>query len=86
MTKEFARESVAFLVRGGRKLVFKEGETLPTLPAALRTPSDLTFVNRLQWGFGSVLAGLGAEANWRRIVQPWLDGSTVAVPQARRAG
>src|SRR5580698_1839349 len=78
MTKEFARESVAFLVRGGRKIVFKEGETLPTLPAPLRTPSDLTFVNRLQWGFGSVLAGLGAEANWREIVEPWLHGAMVA--------
>jgi len=86
MTKEFARESVAFLVRGGRKLVFKEGDAMPTLPAPLRTPSDLTFVNRLQWGFGSVLAGLGAEANWREIVEPWLHGAMVAVPQERRAG
>jgi predicted unusual protein kinase regulating ubiquinone biosynthesis (AarF/ABC1/UbiB family) len=86
ITKEFARESVAFLVRGGRKMVFKEGETLPTLPAPLRTPSDLTFVNRLQWGFGSVLAGLGAEANWRQIVRPWLEGNTVAIPQERQAG
>jgi predicted unusual protein kinase regulating ubiquinone biosynthesis (AarF/ABC1/UbiB family) len=73
-TKEFARESVAFLVRGGRKLVFKPNEALPNLPAPVRMPSDLTFVNRLQWGFTSVLAGLGAEANWRRLVEPWLHG------------
>jgi predicted unusual protein kinase regulating ubiquinone biosynthesis (AarF/ABC1/UbiB family) len=79
-TKEFARESVAFLVRGGRKIVFKPDETLPNLPAPVRMPSDFTFVNRLQWGFGSVLAGLGAEANWRRIVQPWLHGPVAPIP------
>jgi len=73
-TKEFARESVAFLVRGGKKLVFKADAAMPNLPAPVRMPSDLTFVNRLQWGFTSVLAGLGAEANWRRLVEPWLHG------------
>jgi len=71
-TKDFARESVAFLVRGGREIVFKPDETLPNLPSPVRMPTDFTFVNRLQWGFGSVLAGLEAEANWRRIVEPWL--------------
>ncbi|HTB74832.1 MAG TPA: AarF/ABC1/UbiB kinase family protein [Polyangiaceae bacterium] len=79
-TKEFARESVAFLVRGGRKLVFKPNEALPNLPAPVRMPSDLTFVNRLQWGFTSVLAGLGAEANWRRLVEPWLHGPLASIP------
>jgi predicted unusual protein kinase regulating ubiquinone biosynthesis (AarF/ABC1/UbiB family) len=71
-TKEFARQSVAFLVRGGKKIVFKPDATLVNLPAPIQMPSDFTFVNRLQWGFGSVLAGLGAEADWRRIVEPWL--------------
>jgi predicted unusual protein kinase regulating ubiquinone biosynthesis (AarF/ABC1/UbiB family) len=71
-TKEFARESVAFLVRGGREIVFKPDESLPNLPTPIRMPSDFTFVNRLQWGFGSVLAGLEAEANWRQLVAPWL--------------
>jgi predicted unusual protein kinase regulating ubiquinone biosynthesis (AarF/ABC1/UbiB family) len=73
-TKEFARESVAFLVRGGRDLVFKPDQAMPNLPAPLRMPTDFTFVNRLQWGFGSVLAGLRAEANWRRLVAPWVEG------------
>jgi predicted unusual protein kinase regulating ubiquinone biosynthesis (AarF/ABC1/UbiB family) len=73
-TKEFARESVAFLVRGGREIVFKPDEALPNLPAPLRMPTDFTFVNRLQWGFASVLAGLKAEANWRQLVEPWLHG------------
>jgi predicted unusual protein kinase regulating ubiquinone biosynthesis (AarF/ABC1/UbiB family) len=76
-TKEFARESVAFLVRGGRDIVFKPDVTLPNLPAPLRMPTDFTFVNRLQWGFASVLAGLKAEANWRRLAAPWIDGPEV---------
>jgi hypothetical protein len=71
-TKQFARECVAFLVRGGRAIVFKPDQALPNLPSPVRMPADFTFVNRLQWGFASVLAGLGAEANWRRLVQPWL--------------
>jgi predicted unusual protein kinase regulating ubiquinone biosynthesis (AarF/ABC1/UbiB family) len=79
-TKEYARESVAFLVRGGRRIVFKPDDALPNLPAPVRMPTDFTFVNRLQWGFGSVLAGLGAEANWRRLVEPWIDGPVVPIP------
>ncbi len=79
-TKDYARESVAFLVRGGRRIVFKPDDALPNLPAPVRMPTDFTFVNRLQWGFGSVLAGLGAEANWRRLVQPWIDGPVVPIP------
>ena len=79
-TKEFARESVAFLVRGGKKIVFKPDVAMPNLPAPVRTPSDLTFVNRLQWGFSSILAGLGAEANWRKLVEPWLHGPVAPIP------
>jgi predicted unusual protein kinase regulating ubiquinone biosynthesis (AarF/ABC1/UbiB family) len=79
-TKEYARESVAFLVRGGREIVFKPDESLPNLPAPVRMPTDFTFVNRLQWGFASVLAGLSAEANWRRLVEPWLHGPVLPIP------
>ncbi|MDP9148873.1 MAG: AarF/ABC1/UbiB kinase family protein, partial [Myxococcota bacterium] len=82
-TKDFARESVAFLVRGGSKIVFKPDAKLPNLPAPVRMPTDFTFVNRLQWGFGSILAGLGAEANWRRLVDPWVHGPVVPIPGAR---
>jgi predicted unusual protein kinase regulating ubiquinone biosynthesis (AarF/ABC1/UbiB family) len=79
-TKEFARQSVAFLVRGGKKIVFKPDQALPNLPAPIQMPGDFTFVNRLQWGFASVLAGLGAEANWRQLVHPWLHGQLVPIP------
>jgi predicted unusual protein kinase regulating ubiquinone biosynthesis (AarF/ABC1/UbiB family) len=79
-TKAFAREAVAFLVRHGKKIVFKPGDPLPNLPKPIHLPTDLTFVNRLQWGFASVLAGLEAEANWRRVIEPWLHGPLVPIP------
>jgi predicted unusual protein kinase regulating ubiquinone biosynthesis (AarF/ABC1/UbiB family) len=74
-THEVAREAVAFLVRGGRKIIKpKEGEVLPNLPKPINMPQDHTFMNRLQWGLASVMAGLGGEGNWRRIVEPWIRG------------
>jgi len=78
-TKAFARENVAFLVRGGRDIVFKPDQNMPNLPAPVHMPADFTFVNRLQWGFASVLAGLSAEANWRELIRPWLEGPIVLV-------
>lgn len=71
-TPEFAREAVAFLVRNGKKIVFKDGGSIPNMPKPIAMPTDHTFVNRLQWGLSSVLAGLGATANWRRITEPWM--------------
>jgi predicted unusual protein kinase regulating ubiquinone biosynthesis (AarF/ABC1/UbiB family) len=79
-TKERAREAIAFLVRGGKKIVLKPGETLPNLPAPVHAPSDFTFVNRLQWGLSSVMGGLESEGNWRRITDPWLHGPVHALP------
>ncbi len=74
-THEVAREAVAFLVRGGKKIVKpKEGEVLPNLPKPINMPHDYTFMNRLQWGLASVMAGLGGEGNYRRIAEPWIRG------------
>jgi predicted unusual protein kinase regulating ubiquinone biosynthesis (AarF/ABC1/UbiB family) len=81
-TKDFARETVAFLVRGGRKIMRDRDGVMPRLPAPVRAPPDMTFVNRLQWGFVSVLAGLGSEVNWRRLVEPWLHGPVAPLPEA----
>ncbi|HUO05391.1 MAG TPA: AarF/ABC1/UbiB kinase family protein [Candidatus Binataceae bacterium] len=41
-------------------------------------PADMMFVNRLQWGLNSVLAGLNAEFNARRAMLPllYIDGET----------
>ncbi len=70
-----ARETVAFLVRGGHR-VFKpkEGDVLPHLPKPLHMPQDQTFMNRLQWGLTSVLAGIGGRQNWRKISESWIRG------------
>ncbi len=72
-THEIARETVAFLVRGGKKLWKpKEGDILPNLPKPIHPPGDQLFMNRLQWGLASVMAGIGGEGNFRRISEPWL--------------
>ena len=84
-TKAAAREAIAFLVRGGKKIVFKTGDNLPSLPTPVNMPSDFTFVNRLQWGLSSIMAGLESEANWRRITDPWLHGPVRALPSLTRA-
>jgi len=81
-SKDFARETVAFLVRGGRKIIRDREGALPRLPAPVRAPPEFTFVNRLQWGFVSVLAGLGAENNWRQLVAPWLSEPVIPLPAA----
>ncbi len=74
-THERAREAVTFLVRGAKRIMKpKEGDVLPSLPKPIHMPQDHTFMNRLQWGLASVLAGLGGEGNFRRIVEPWIRG------------
>ncbi len=81
-THAFAREAVAYLVRHGKKVVFKEGQSFPKLPKPIHMPPEHTFVNRLQWGLASVLAGLGSTANWRALVDEWMQ--TVVVPERPR--
>ncbi len=79
-THESARENIAFLVRNGKKIVFRPDDALPNLPMPIHLPHDMTFVSRLQWGLASVLAGLGAEANWRKITDPWLRAPQEPLP------
>jgi predicted unusual protein kinase regulating ubiquinone biosynthesis (AarF/ABC1/UbiB family) len=74
-THAIAREAVAFLVRGSKKLMKpKEGDVLPNLPKPIHMPQDHTFMNRLQWGLASVMAGIGGEGNWRKLAEPWIRG------------
>jgi predicted unusual protein kinase regulating ubiquinone biosynthesis (AarF/ABC1/UbiB family) len=75
-----ARETVAYLTRGLRSLAFKDGDKLPTLPHVPKMPQDFTFVNRLQWGLASVLAGMRTEAAFRPAIEPWVRGGVVAIP------
>ncbi|MCL2723220.1 MAG: AarF/ABC1/UbiB kinase family protein [Polyangiaceae bacterium] len=79
-THATARESIAFLVRGSKELMKpKEGDLLPSLPGPVRMPQDFTFINRLQWGLASVMAGIGGEANFRTIAEPWIRGPRIEI-------
>jgi predicted unusual protein kinase regulating ubiquinone biosynthesis (AarF/ABC1/UbiB family) len=80
-THERAREAIAYLVRHGKKIVFRPDEKLPNLPKPIDMPTDFTFVNRLQWGLSSVMAGLDAEGEWRKTTDPWLHGPLSPLPR-----
>jgi len=77
---EGARETVSYLTRGIRGLAFKNGENLPSLPYVPKVTQDFTFVNRLQWGLASVLAGLRTEARFRAASEGWIRGGLLPVP------
>jgi predicted unusual protein kinase regulating ubiquinone biosynthesis (AarF/ABC1/UbiB family) len=77
-SQEKARETVAYLSRGIRKIALKDGE-LPKLPKVPKMPQDFTFVNRLQWGLASVMAGLGTHAQFRPLTEPWIRGPVFPV-------
>jgi predicted unusual protein kinase regulating ubiquinone biosynthesis (AarF/ABC1/UbiB family) len=82
-THEVAREAVAFLVRGGKKIARPDGGgAMPHLPKPIHPPQEHLFMNRLQWGLASVMAGIGGEGNWRKIAEPWIRGPLV--PLSRR--
>ncbi len=81
-TRAAAKETVAFLVRGSKKIWKKEpGQVLPNLPKPIDMPQDFTFINRLQWGLASVMGGLGGEGNFRTLSEPWLRGPTLPPPR-----
>jgi predicted unusual protein kinase regulating ubiquinone biosynthesis (AarF/ABC1/UbiB family) len=81
-SREAAREAVAYLVRGLRDLAWHEGDdsSLPNMPRPIHMPPDFTFVNRLQWGLASVMGGLGSEARFRELTEPWVRGETWPLP------
>ncbi len=79
-TPEKARETVTYLSRGIKEMVVKEGETVPNIPYVPKMPQDFTFVNRLQWGLASVLAGLRTEAQFRPHMEPWVRGDLEPIP------
>jgi predicted unusual protein kinase regulating ubiquinone biosynthesis (AarF/ABC1/UbiB family) len=77
---EVAREAIAYLVRGTKKIVFADGAKVPTLPKPIRPPPDSMFVNRLQWGLASIMGGLRTEASFRALTEPWVRESRRPVP------
>lgn len=48
-------------------MVFAPKGRFEGLPKRINMPRDFTLVNRLTWGVVSILAQLGATANWYRI-------------------
>lgn len=76
---EKAREHVQYLTRGIRELARGDGG-IPKVPFVPRMPQDFTFVNRLQWGLASVLAGLHTEAAFRPLIEPWVRGGVEPIP------
>lgn len=79
-SKERAREAVTYLSRGIKRIALKDGEAMPNIPYVPRLPQDFTFVNRLQWGLASVLAGLRTEGNFRDLTEPWIRGGVHPIP------
>lgn len=77
---EKARETVAYLTRGIRGLVFKDGDKIPNIPHVPKMPQDFTFVNRLQWGLASVLAGMRTEATFRPVIEPLVRNGIYPIP------
>ncbi|HEX9295904.1 MAG TPA: AarF/ABC1/UbiB kinase family protein [Polyangiaceae bacterium] len=77
---EVAREAIAFLVRGHKKLIFQGGSKLPKFPKPIHPPPDSTFVNRLQWGLASIMGGLRAQARFRPLTEPWIREGRRPVP------
>jgi predicted unusual protein kinase regulating ubiquinone biosynthesis (AarF/ABC1/UbiB family) len=77
---EVARETIAYLVRGQRKILFQPGSKLPKIPKPIRFPPESTFLNRLQWGLASVLGGLRARASFRPLTEPWIREPRRPIP------
>lgn len=78
---EKAKETVSYLTRGLKALAMKEGATMPTIPMVPKMPQDFTFVNRLQWGLASVLAGLRTEAAFRPLIEPLVRDGIYPIPE-----
>jgi predicted unusual protein kinase regulating ubiquinone biosynthesis (AarF/ABC1/UbiB family) len=76
---EKAREHVQYLTRGIRDIV-KQGDGIPNVPYVPKMSQDFTFVNRLQWGLASVLAGMRTEAAFRPLVEPWVRSDLMPIP------
>ena len=77
---EVAREAIAFLVRGQKKIIFQEGSKLPKMPKEIHPPAESTFVNRLQWGLASIMGGLRAQARFRPLTESWVREDRQPVP------
>lgn len=60
----YTRGTVDLMVEGKRELLFPDGRRLPKMPKLPPMPADYLMVNRLQWGFFSILKQLDAKVDW----------------------
>ena len=71
---------------GGIWVAYTRGKKLPIVvpkdTTAPDMPTDFTFVNRLQWGLASVMAGLGTIAHFRSMSEPWIREGLYPIPAA----
>jgi predicted unusual protein kinase regulating ubiquinone biosynthesis (AarF/ABC1/UbiB family) len=65
-TREYNAESLS--------MVFAPKGRFEGLTKRINMPRDFTLVNRLTWGVTSILAQLGATANWHRIHREFTHG------------
>jgi predicted unusual protein kinase regulating ubiquinone biosynthesis (AarF/ABC1/UbiB family) len=75
-----AREAVAFLVRGHKRIMFRDGSMVPEMPRPIHPPSESVFLNRLQWGLASIMGGLRVKAHFRPLTEPWVREERRALP------
>ena len=69
-SESYARGSVDLVMQGKRDMLFPNGRRIPTVPKMPALPPDYVMVNRLQWGFFSILRELDATVNWYAELPP----------------
>lgn len=57
------------------RMIFKPEDRFAGYEKKLNMPADFVFVNRIQWGVYSILADLGAGANWHLIDAEYRAGA-----------
>ncbi|MCA9518526.1 MAG: AarF/ABC1/UbiB kinase family protein [Myxococcales bacterium] len=79
-TSAYTRESFDRVFEAVRDQVFGKG-VMPRVPEVPPIPPDYTFLNRVQWGFYSILAILRAQVDWHALLPATLrDGLPEAAP------
>jgi predicted unusual protein kinase regulating ubiquinone biosynthesis (AarF/ABC1/UbiB family) len=68
------------------RMVFAPDGEFAGMSKLLNMPPDFVFVNRIQWGVYSILAKLGASANFHRIHREYLFGDAPSTEVGRHAG
>lgn len=77
-TSAYTRESFERVFEAVREQVFGKG-VIPRVPEVPPIPPDYTFLNRVQWGFYSILAILRAQVDWQAL----LPAHFAAAPPSR---